>query len=430
MRLESDTPRILLIGTVDTKSDEIGYLADTVRRLDGQPLVMDVGVLGHGAVVPDIANSEVAAAAGVSLKALAAGGDENEAMTLMARGAARLARQWHEQGRFDGLLALGGTMGTDLALDVAAALPLGCPKVVLSTIAYSHLVPAERIPGDLIMRLWAGGLYGLNRLCRSALEQAAGAAVGACRARQQGAVAQAGPGGAPATDPRPRPMVGMTSLGSSALSYMKRLKPALEARGFELAVFHTTGMGGRAFEELAAQGRFAAVMDFSLQELVNHLGGSVVTAGPDRLRGAGRAGVPQLVAPGATDMVDFPAWAEPPARFAGRAVHAHNRLIASVCIDEAMRREVAREIGGRLAAAAGPVKLLLPTRGIEEWDRPGAPMHDPAGLAALCDELPRCVQAPVQLQRLDAHINDAAFADAALAAFDGWLAAGLVKSAA
>jgi uncharacterized protein (UPF0261 family) len=203
------------------------------------------------------------------------------------------------------VLALGGTMGTDLALDVANALPLGFPKVLVSTIAYSHLLPSERIAPDLIMVLWAGGLYGLNSLCRSALSQAAGAVLGACRS-----VVAPSPG---------RPMVGMTSLGSSVLGYMKLLKPELERRGYELAVFHSTGMGGHAFETLAAQGRFVAVMDLCLQELVNDLGGSCVTAGADRLLGAGRAGVPQIVAPGATDMVDYPAWAGIPERFQGRA---------------------------------------------------------------------------------------------------------------
>jgi uncharacterized protein (UPF0261 family) len=248
------------------------------------------------------------------------------------------------------MLALGGTMGTDLALDVALALPLGVPKVVLSTVAYSHLIPPERIPPDLIMRLWAGGLYGLNRLCRPRWR----------RPRVRWWV----PVGRRARLPADaRPVIGMTSLGSSALQYMKHLKPALEARGYELAVFHTTGMGGRAFEDLAASGFFAAVMDFSLQELVNHLGGSCVTSGPTRLLGAGRAGVPQIVAPGATDMVDFPAWGPPPARWADRPVHAHNRLIASVCIDPAMRREVAARDRPAPGASHRPGALLLPTAG-------------------------------------------------------------------
>jgi uncharacterized protein (UPF0261 family) len=334
-------------------------------------------------------------------------------MTLMARGAARLAARWHAEGRIDGLLALGGTMGTDLALEVAQALPLGVPKVVVSTIAYSHLLPPERIPPDLIMVLWAGGLYGLNSLCRSALSQAAGAVLGACRQAR-----------APAFE---RPLVGMTSLGSSALTYMKTLKPALEARGYEVAVFHTTGMGGRAFEALAAEGRFCAVMDFSLQELANQLGGSCVTAGPDRLLGAGRAGTPQIVAPGAIDMLDFPAWQPTPRGLEGRPAHTHNRLLASALSAPEFRRGVATEIASRLARAEGATCVLLPLQGIEGWDRPGEPLHDPEGLAAFTGALRDSVGATRMIE-LDAHINDAAFCEAALQVFDAWVADGTVPA--
>ena len=406
-------PRILIVGTVDTKSDEIGFMAEQVAAAGGWARIMDVGVLGHGRIRPDIANTEVAAAAGATLQQVMDSGDENSAMALMAQVASALALQWHTEGRIDGLLCLGGTMGTDLSLDVASSLPLGVPKVVLSTVSFSPLLPPERLPPDLVMVLWAGGLYGLNSLCRSALAQAAGAVVGACR------VAHA---------PRfERPVIGMTSLGSSALKYMVHLKPALEQRGFELAVFHTTGMGGRAFESLAAQGRFACAMDFSLQELVNQMAGSVVSAGPQRLLGAARAGVPMIVAPGATDMVDYPAWGQKPTRFADGPSHAHNRLIASVAIDAEMRREVAREIAARLQQAQGPAHLVLPLQGIEEWDRPGAPLHDPQGLDAFRKEMlvADCGQASVHA--LDAHINDAAFADHVLSVFDDWLSRGLIR---
>ena len=237
---------------------------------------MDVGVGTGGSLAAAVSNADVAAAAGTTLAAVAASGDENVAMTRMAEGAAAIARNLFSEGRIDGMLALGGTMGTDLALDVASVLPLGMPKFIVSTVAYSHLIPPERIPPDLMMILWAGGLYGLNELCRSSLAQAAGAVVGACRA---------------ALPPlAKRPLIGMTSLGKSCLRYMEDLLPALEARGYDVAVFHTTGMGGRAFEALAAEGRFAAVMDFSLQELANHIGGSIVSAGADRLEGAGKRG--------------------------------------------------------------------------------------------------------------------------------------------
>jgi len=403
---------ILLVGTADTKRDELAFMRERLHALGATCLLMDVGVLAPGDVPVDIAHHEVAAAAGSSLQAVIASGDENSAMTTMAAGAATIAARLHAEGRIQGLLALGGTMGTDLAFDVAAALPLGVPKVVVSTVAYSHLIPPERITPDLIMVLWAGGLYGLNSLCQSALSQACGAVVGAARAAMP-----------PRAD---RPLVGITSLGKSCLAYMVSLKPALEARGYEVAVFHTTGMGGRAFEALAEAGRFCAVMDFSLQELANHLGGSVVTAGAGRLTGAGASGTPQIVAPGAVDMVDFPAWQPVPASLAGRAVHVHNRLIASATSAAPLRRTIAREIAARLAAAHGPTCLLLPTRGIEQWDRPGEPLHDAQGLDAFIDEMRAAVAPGTHCVELDAHINDAAFCEAALQVFDAWVDGGLI----
>ncbi len=405
-------PTILLIGTADTKSDELAFVRECLLEQGAQALLMDVGVLAAGSVPVDISSAAVAAAAGSSLQAIKASGSENTAMTIMARGAATLAAQVHERGRIHGLLALGGSMGTDLALDVAAALPLGVPKVVISTIAHSHLIAPERITPDLIMLLWAGGLYGLNSLCRSTLALGAGAVVGAARAARP-----------PHSS---KPLVGITSLGSSCLAYMATLKPALEARGYEVAVFHTTGMGGRAFEALAAAGRFCAVLDFSLQELANHVGGSVVTAGAGRLTGAGASGTPQLVAPGAVDMVDFAAWQPVPAALAGRAVHVHNRLIASATSGLALRRAIALEIGQRLGQATGPTCLLLPNLGVEQWDRPGEPLHDAEGLHAFMAAVRAAVPANVACIELAAHINDAAFCAAALKVFDDWVAQGLV----
>jgi uncharacterized protein (UPF0261 family) len=222
----------------------------------------------------------------------------------------------------------------------------------------------------------------------------------------------------------------MTSLGSSALTYMKTLKPALESRGYEVAVFHTTGMGGRAFEALAAEGRFCAVMDFSLQELANQLGGSCVHAGPDRLLGAGRAGTPQIVAPGAIDMLDFPAWGPTPEALQGRPAHEHNRLLASALSDPEFRRGVAAEIARRLARAEGPSCLLMPLHGIEGWDRPGEPLHDPEGLRAFTEGLRQHMPQAGRTRtiELDAHINDHAFCEAALQVFDAWVAEGAIPA--
>jgi uncharacterized protein (UPF0261 family) len=403
---------ILVIGTCDTKADELQFIRSCIEGGGGRAVIMDVGVLGAPPFDPDFSKHDVAAEAGASIAEIAALGDENEAMTKMSEGAARLARRLHADGRIAGMVALGGTMGTDLALDVAAALPLGVPKCVISTVSFSPLIPPDRIAPDLMMILWAGGLYGLNSVCKATLSQAAGAVLGAARSSVK--------------PERGRPVIGMTSLGKSCLSYMVRLKPALEARGYEVAVFHTTGMGGRAFESLAARGYFAAVLDLSLQEISNGLNGSVVSAGADRLESAGRRGIPQIVAPGCMDLVDLPTWAPLPERYADRGYHAHNRLIASVTLTPEERRVSARAVADKLAAASGPTAFVLPLQGIEEWDKAGEPVHDPAGLAAFLEEARAAIGPPTEVHEVDAHINDDAFSDKVLDIFDAWVERGTI----
>ena len=408
------TPNILLIGTCDTKADEILFIRSSIEGQGATVAIMDVGVLGKPRFQPEFPNDSVAAAAGTTIAEIIALGDENLAMTKVAEGAVALTRRLYAEGRVQGMIALGGSMGTDLALDVAACLPLGTPKFIVSTIAFSHLLPPERIPADVMMILWSGGLYGLNSICRAALSQAAGAVVGAARAVVK-------PGGT-------RPKIGMTSLGKSCLSYMVALTPALEHRGFEPVVFHATGMGGRAFADLAAQGQFVCVLDLCTQEVNNDLQGSVVTSGKSRLTAAGHAGIPQIIAPGATDMVDFPTWAGPALKHHDRPYHAHNRLIASITTPPEDRRALARVIGENLAQATAPVTVILPLKGIQQWDQPGEPLHDPEALAAFIDEFRTAIRPPARLIELDAHINDAAFADAVLAVLDDWIALGVVPS--
>ncbi|WP_264210895.1 Tm-1-like ATP-binding domain-containing protein [Leisingera thetidis] len=404
---------ILVAGTYDTKDDELGYLAEVIRGQGGKVLTMDVSVLGDPARPEDVSKHEVAEAGGSSIKEAIGSGDENTAMQIMGAGAAVMALQLYQDGRIDGVVVLGGTMGTDLALDMCAALPVGVPKYIVSTVAFSPLVPPDRIPADVQMILWAGGLYGLNSICKASLSQAAGAVLGAARAVEP--------------PRRDRPLIGMTSFGKTVLRYMVALKPALEKRGFEVAVFHATGMGGRAFESLAAEGAFAAVMDFAPQEVSNHLFGGL-SAGADRMTNAGRAGIPQLVAPGCCDLVDFAGWQEMPAQLKGRETHAHNRLLTSALLNADERRQVAHAVCGKLAAARAPVAVLLPRGGCNEWDRAGAPLHDAAGLAAFCGEMRRSCPGNASLHELDCHINDAEFAAKALEVLDGWIESGAVKT--
>lgn len=406
---------ILVIGTYDTKDDELHFVVECIKRHGGNVLTMDVSVLGDPSLPTDISKHTVAETAGSSIQTAIDSADENQAMQIMAQGASRLCAQLHADKKMDGMIALGGTMGTDLALDCAQALPMGVPKYVVSTVSFSPLIPADRLSPDIQMILWAGGLYGLNSVCKSSLSQAAGAVLGAANAV--------------VTPTADRPVIGMTSLGSSCLKYMTLLREPLESRGFEVAVFHATGMGGMAFEALARQGYFAAVMDFALPELGNLMVGSVVNAGADRLTNAGKQGIAQIVSPGCADLIDFAGWQSIPEAYADRPFHAHNRLIKSSGLSADERRALVRDIALRLGEATAPVHVLMPTQGVEEWDREGQPAYDPEGLAGMVDEMRTAIKAPHQLTELDCHINDEAFAAAALDILDDWISRGVVRSA-
>lgn len=405
---------ILVVGTYDTKDDELNYIADVIRSQGGSVKTMDISVLGDPTAPCDYSKHDVAEAGGSSIQAAIDSGDENTAMQIMAQGSAALALRLYREGVFDGLIVLGGTMGTDAALDLCQALPIGVPKYVVSTVSFSPLIPPERLPADVQMILWAGGLYGLNSICKASLSQAAGAVLGATRAAEKPDFS--------------KPLIGMTSFGKTVLRYMVSLKPELEERGFEVAVFHATGMGGRAFESLAAEGAFAAVLDFAPQELGNHIMGSTISAGPDRMTNAGQSGTPQMVSIGCYDLVDFIGWQDVPQKLAGQEVHAHNRLLSSVMMTPDQRREMARAMCVQLAEAKGPVNLILPLQGGNEWDRPGGPLHDADGLAAFVDEIRAQCPDNVTLIELDSHINDAVFSDRVLAEFDAWVASGIVNT--
>jgi uncharacterized protein (UPF0261 family) len=405
---------ILIVGTADTKADELQFMQRCLQQEGAQGLIMDVGVLGTPPFAPEFSKHDVAAAAGTDIDAVIRLGDENLAMEKMAQGAVALTLRLYQDGKIDGLLALGGTMGTDLALDVTAALPLGMPKLIVSTVANSHLIPADRLAPDLMMILWAGGLYGLNGICQSILSQAAGAVLGACKTVVR--------------TPAPRPRVAIGALGKSCLSYMVSLTPALEARGYEPVVFHCTGMGGRAMEALIEAGQFVAVFDLALCEVSAELFGAPTSAGPTRLSAAARRGIPQIVSPGGCDMIDFQTWRETPPAYVGRPNHAHNRLISSVQMTAAERRRFAQALGEKLRVAHGASAFLLPLNGIEEWDRPGQPLHDPAGLTAFVDGVRESVGGSTELIELPCHINDPAFVDAALGIFDRWVTEGRIPS--
>lgn len=405
---------ILVVGTFDTKGPELDFICAKIQDLNGGVIRMDVSVLGTPQGAVDISKHDVATAAGTTIKAIVAMGNEADAMNLMSDGACQLVREMHSQGRFDGILMLGGTMGTDLALDVCQSLPLGVPKYIVSTVAFSAMIPADRLTPDIQMILWAGGLYGLNSICKSSLSHAAGAVLGAALAVEP-----------PMTE---KPVVGITSLGTSCLKYITNLMPALEDRGYEVAIFHAMGMGGMAFEQIAAQRGFVCVMDFAGCELGNYMHGSVVNAGSDRFLNAGRVGIPQIIAPGCMDLIDIATWQDIPKGFENRHIHAHNKLIVNTIYSAEERRNIARELNNRLGQSTGPTHLIIPKGGIEEWDRPEGDCYDPEGLLAFVSELEKTAASNVEITVMDSHINDRKFSNTALEIFDQWVLQGVVPT--
>ncbi len=393
---------IFLIGTLDTKGAEYAYVRDVVERRGHQTLVMDAGVSGGPppGLVPDVDAAQVAEAGGSDLGALRERGDRGEALAVMTQGCVALARGLFAAGRFDGALGLGGSGGTALGTAVMRALPIGVPKVMVSTLA-SGDVGAYVGSADITMLHSIVDIAGLNRVSRRVLANAVGAVCGM--------VEQAPPEEDAAGD---RPLIAATMFGVTT-PCVTRVRERLEAAGCEILVFHATGSGGHAMEALIASGLIAGVADVTTTEWADELVGGLFNAGPNRLEAAGRAGIPQVVSCGALDMVNFRAPETVPAQFAGRHFHTHNANVTLMRTTPAECAELGRILAEKLNAATGPTALLLPLRGVSAMDKDGAPFHDPAADSALFDSLRRHAQTPpVEMVELDLHINDPAFADA------------------
>ena len=391
---------ILLIGTLDTKGDEYAYVQGLIEQRGHRVLLMDAGVFGgpSPSPVPDVEAARVAEAGGGGLETLRTRGDRNEALVVMTRGCVALARELFAEGRFDGVLGLGGSGGTALATAVMRELPVGVPKVMVSTLA-SGDVGAYVGSSDIAMLHSIVDIAGLNRVSRRVLGNAVGAVCGMAE--------QALPEAAD------RPLVAATMFGVTT-PCVTRVRERLEAAGYETLVFHATGSGGRAMETLIASGLIAGVADVTTTEWADELAGGMLGAGPHRLEAAGRRGVPQVVSCGALDMVNFLGASEAvPARFRNRRFHVHNANVTLMRTTPEECATIGRVIAEKLNGATGPTTLLLPLRGVSAMDKEGAPFHDPDADAALFDALRRHVRTPpVELVELDLHINDPVFADA------------------
>ena len=388
--------RIALVGTLDTKGREYAFLRDRLREAGVDVLVIDAGINEPVGLEPDVPRQEVARAAGADVSALAEAADRGAAVTAMASGAEALVRELYEAGRFDGILALGGSGGSSIAAPAMRALPVGVPKLLVSTVASGDTRPYVGAV-DVTMMYSVVDISGVNSVSARIMANAAGAIAGMVKATVPPAEG--------------RPLVAATMFGVTT-PCVTTARERLEELGYEVLVFHATGAGGQSMEALAKDGFLAGVLDVTTTELADELVGGVLSAGPERLEAAGAAGVPQVVSLGALDMVNFGPRESVPPQFDDRNLYVHNPTVTLMRTTPEECAELGRIIGRKLSAAAAPTVLFIPLGGVSMIATPGQPFYDPAADAALVDGLRETLGDSVEVQERSEDVNDAAFARA------------------
>jgi uncharacterized protein (UPF0261 family) len=392
---------VLLIGTLDTKGVEFQYVRDLIRAAGVECLVLDAGVLKPPLFSPDISRDEVYQAAGTSCDIVRAAGDRGKAITAAAAGVSAIARKLHEQGRLDGVLGLGGSAGTTIATAAMRELPLGVPKLMVSTMASGQVRPYVGVR-DISMMYSVVDLSGLNRISRTVLHNAACAMIGMVQgvSRRQHEPA-----------PADRPLVTATMFGVTT-PCVEAGRAVLEQAGYEVLVFHATGTGGETMESLIRDGAIAGVLDVTTTELADELVGGVLTAGPDRLTAAASAGVPQVIGLGALDMVNFGPRLTVPEQFRNRLFYQHNPTVTLMRTTASENDRLGKEIALKASASKGPTAVFVPLKGVSALDREGQPFWSPEADQALFASLRLWMSPHVQLIELDIHLNDPEFARA------------------
>jgi uncharacterized protein (UPF0261 family) len=388
---------VVLLGTLDTKGREYAFLQERVREHGVDVLLLDAGILGETLATPDIGRDEIAAAGGADVAALAAANDRGAAIDAMGRGAAIVVSRLHAEGKLDGILGLGGSGNSTIIAQAMRALPVGVPKLLVSTVASGDTRPYMGAV-DIAMMYSVVDIAGINRISAQIMTNAAAMIAGAAKARVPDLGAA-------------RPLVGASMFGVTTPS-VTAARERLEELGYEVLVFHATGTGGQSMEALARGGYLAGVLDVTTTELADELVGGVLSAGPDRLEAAGSVGLPQVVSLGALDMVNFGPRESVPSRFEDRNLYVHNATVTLMRTTPAESLELGREVGRKLSAATGPTVLFVPLKGISAIAVSGQVFHDADADAALLRGLDETLSATIERHDIDTDINDPLFARA------------------
>ena len=386
---------VCIVGTMDTKGMEFSFIKSQIESTGVSTCVINTGILGEPQLTSDVSADEVAQAGGSSLQALRDEGDRGNSVAVMAQGAATLVAEKQAAGEIDGIISLGGSAGTTIGTTAMQAVPVGVPKIMVSTLASGDTSPYVQSK-DICMMYSVVDIAGINRLSRQILANAAGAIVGMVNAEAPAATAD-------------KPLIAATMFGVTTPCVTKA-REVLEAAGYEVLVFHATGTGGQAMEDLVKGGFLAGVLDVTTTELADELVGGVLSAGPARLEAAGEAGLPQVVAPGALDMVNFGPPDTVPDQFSDRLFYQHNPTVTLMRTTPEETGELGRIMARKLSEAQGPTTVIIPTQGVSAIDKTGQPFDSPEARTAWIENLKAHIGDNVTVIEMDAHINDDEFA--------------------
>lgn len=399
---------IVIIGTLDTKAEEIGFARDVIESQGVDVHIVDTGVLGDPGIEPDTYAAEVAEAGGASLESLRENADRGESMEAMGSGAAAVATELHDDGTLKGVLGLGGSGNTSIATTAMRELPIGVPKLMVSTMASGDTEPYVG-SRDIMMMYSVADIEGLNQLSRQVIANAALAVVGMVTNE-------------PDVEVEDRPTIGITMFGVTT-PCVQHARGILEERGYETIVFHATGTGGRAMESLVEEGVIDGILDVTTTEWADQLVGGVLNAGPDRLEAAGDVGIPQVVSTGALDMVNFGPEDTVPEKFEHRKFHIHNPQVTLMRTTPEENAELGEIIAGKLNGATGPTALILPLEGVSMIDVEGEDFHDPEADGELFDSLRSNIDEDIELIEIEADINDETVAETMAETLDNYMRA-------
>jgi uncharacterized protein (UPF0261 family) len=397
---------VVVMGALDTKGAELQFVKDQIEARGHKTLVVDSGVLGEPPFTADIPRAEVASAAGASLADLVARNDRGTAVSAMSKGAEAIARRLLEQGRIDGIIAMGGGAGTSVGTAAMRALPLGIPKVMVSTLASSDVRGYVGVK-DIMMVPAIVDISGLNRISRGVFTRAAAAICGMVEAR------------VPEGDDKP--LITASMFGNTT-KCVEAARAIVEREGYEVLIFHAVGVGGQTMESLIDAGMISGVLDVTLTEWADELAGGVLSAGPHRLDAAPKTGTPAVYAPGCLDIINFWGPETIPEKYRNSRIYKHNERQYLVRTNVEESAELGRIIAGKLNQSVGPAAVYVPLQGISVISSPGGPYHWPEADAALFEALRTNLRKDIPYHELDLNINDPEFARAMA---DGLLDMGL-----